>query len=183
MKLKNSIKIDRSIKKIAVGIGLSFLFLITGILFILKSNEIVAHTPLIFKNKLFIKSIGIIAIAFSIMTLLKGGVLIFYKKPAMLIDKTGIKNFIHYKNIGYIYWIDITEIKIQKIYSTKLLLIFVKNPEKYIQKASNKLKKQSMKTNLKLYGTPIIFSSNAFQINTNSLECILKNYHNKAVKS
>ena len=52
-------------------------------------------------------------------------------------------------------------------------MILVRNPEKYIGKAKNKIAKKSMETNLKWYGSPIAISPNALKINFNNLEKLL----------
>jgi len=62
--------------------------------------------------------------------------------------------------------------------STKFLLIDVSNPEKFIQKSSS-LKAWLMKTNLKMYRTPLSITSNSLNYNFDNLEKLLHAEWNK----
>ncbi len=58
--------------------------------------------------------------------------------------------------------------------STKFLLIGVENPEKYIGKAKSGIKARLMKTNMKMYGTPLSITSNTLKYDFNELEKLIQ---------
>jgi len=67
-----------------------------------------------------------------------------------------------------------SEIKTEQVMSTKFLLIEVKNPEKYIGKAKSRMKARLMKTNMKMYGTPLSITSNTLKYDFNELEKLIQ---------
>ncbi len=58
--------------------------------------------------------------------------------------------------------------------STKFLLIEVKNPEKYIKNAKGGMKARFMKTNMKMYGTPLSITSSTLKYGFNELEKLIQ---------
>ncbi len=58
--------------------------------------------------------------------------------------------------------------------STKFLLICVENPEKYIGKTKNGMKAKLMRTNMKMYETPLSITSNTLKYNFIKLETLIQ---------
>ena len=58
--------------------------------------------------------------------------------------------------------------------STKFLLINVTNPEKYIGKAKNRMKAKLMRSNMKIYGTPLSITSNTLKYDFGKLEQLIQ---------
>ena len=58
--------------------------------------------------------------------------------------------------------------------STKFLLIKLSNPEKYIEKAKNEMTARLMRTNIKMYGTPLSITSNTLKYDFEKLEKLIK---------
>ncbi|REG99671.1 STM3941 family protein [Flavobacterium aquicola] len=124
----------------------------------------------IFRNIFFIKIVGLIGfLLFGWVTL----VLIikeYENKISLTVDDFGILDNSNLVKTGLIEWEDIEEIKT----NNRLILINVNNPEKYIEKAESKFQAFLMKSNTKIYGTPITVSSSLLNCDLNKLEKILK---------
>lgn len=121
------------------------------------------------RNPMVVKSVGIIASIFFGATGIYGIRKIFDNKVGLIIDENGITDNSNASSIGLIEWNDISEIKTEQVMSTKFLLIEIENPEKYIAKAKNKMKARLMKTNMKMYGTPLSITSNTLKYDFDEL--------------
>jgi hypothetical protein len=95
------------------------------------------------------------------------------KKPGLTINRQGIIDNSSGVSAGLIPWTDIQEIKISQVMSQKFLMFIVRNPEDYLEKVTNPLKRKAMKMNYKTYGSPISISSNALQTNFDDLHKLL----------
>lgn len=95
------------------------------------------------------------------------------KKPGLTINRQGIIDNSSGVSAGPIPWSDIHEIKITQVMGQKFLMIIVGNPEDYLEKVRNPLKRNAMKINHKSYGSPISISSNALQTNFDELHKLL----------
>jgi len=102
---------------------------------------------------------------------------IFYKafdqKPGLVINEKGITDNSNFTSVGLIEWSQIKGIRMAQVMSNRFVLIDVVNPEKYLQESS-KFKASLMKSNLKIYGTPITITSNSLRCNFNELEKLLQ---------
>jgi hypothetical protein len=56
--------------------------------------------------------------------------------------------------------------------STKFLLIFISNPDKYLDRVSG-FKRKLMKGNMKIYGTPLSITSITLKCSFNELEKLI----------
>lgn len=106
----------------------------------------------------------------------------FYKKEetpqtALLLNEKGITDFLTFKDLGVIAWEDIKFIGVKNNFlSPNLLIVKVKNPLDYINRAGTnfKLKKQLRENNAK-HQTPIVIYTNLLDIPTNKLHGLVKN--------
>ncbi len=163
----NKIEFKSSKKKI-------YLIILGGVIFTLSFLPLYFYprcfVSYIFRNIIFIKIIGLFGfLLFGLLTI----VLIIkqYKnKINLIIDKFGILDNSNLVTTGLIGWNDIVEIKRTNLMSTQLILINVKNPEKYIEKAETKFQKFLKKSNIKIYGTPITISSSLLNCDFIKLE-------------
>lgn len=95
------------------------------------------------------------------------------KKPGLTINLHGIIDNSSGVSVGLIPWTDIQAIKMSQIMNQKFLMFIVRNPEEYLDKVTNPLKRNAMKMNFKTYGSPISISSNALDINFEDLHKLL----------
>jgi hypothetical protein len=163
----NTIEIPFSKQKIVFGIVVSITFVVLGYyLFATISDQ---------QNRLdprLAKAVGILGIIFFGGTGIFAIKKLFDKSLGLIISDEGIFENTNATSIGFISWDDIIEFKTIQIKSTKILLIFVKNPQLYLDKVSG-FKKFLMKSNFSMYGTPLSITSVTVKIKFNELEQIL----------
>jgi len=126
-----------------------------------------------------IKIIAIIGVLFFTGTAVLGLKKMFDIKIGLTIDTIGITDNSNEGSIGLVEWSDIIEIKTQQVMSTQFLLIIIDNPEKYIEKAKNGMKSKLMRTNMKMYGTPIAITSNTLKYKFVELERLIRSEYEK----
>lgn len=125
---------------------------------------------IIYNNEEVIRLIGIFgALFFSISSLffLKR---IFNKEIGLIINKEGLIDNSSAVSIGLIKWEDIDNVRAMNFSSIKFILIDVKNPNVYLQKAKNSFIQKIMKKNIEMCGTPITISSNILKCDIITLE-------------
>lgn len=120
-------------------------------------------------NPQYIKILSVVSILFSsfcgIYILMK----FFDKKPGLIIYDEGIIDNSSSICLGLIKWENITDIKITKIRTQKILTIEINNADEIISQQRG-LKKMFMKLNKKYFHSPI-------QITSNSLACSFQELH------
>jgi len=96
------------------------------------------------------------------------------KRAGLIIDKTGITDNASGVSAGHIPWCDITGIKTAQVMNQKFLMILVANPNDYINRQTNVIKRKGAEINYKSYGSPISISANTLNCNFDKLENILQ---------
>ncbi len=164
------IEISLSKQKMILTLLGSIVFVGLGIWFLINPPKI--SNP-IFGNPTLIFIVGLASILFFGLV----AVTIFRKfsdkKPGLIISRHGITDNSSGVSAGLIPWSDIQEIKISQVMSQKFLMLIVNNPQDYLDKVTNPLKRNAMKMNYKTYGSPISISSNALRTNFNELQNLL----------
>lgn len=84
-------------------------------------------------------------------------------RPGLIIHRQGIVDNSSGVSAGLIPWGDIEDIEISQVMNQKFIMIIVNNPEFYLNKVNNPLKKNAIKMNYLSYGSPISISSNSLQ--------------------
>ena len=176
--MSKKIEIPLSKTKLYFVIGGSIIFVLLRIFLFSNASEFQNHTLRILRNTVVIKSIGILGTLFFGAIGIYGIRKLFEKKAGLIIDENGITENSNASSIGLIEWNDISEIKTEQVMSTKFLLIKVKNPEKYIEKAKNGIKAKLMKTNMRMYGTPISIATNTLKYDFIALEKLIQTEFN-----
>jgi hypothetical protein len=152
--------------------------LITGIIFFLLGCWILIDPPSpgfgILTNTSVVRVIMIICIV------LFGLGTIYYlkkmkdKRPGLIIDQTGITDHSSGVAAGHIPWEDINRITYKKVFKQEFIMIIVKNPEDYLERQTNMLKRISMKMNFKSYGSPISIPIDHLKYDRGELKIILE---------
>lgn len=109
---------------------------------------------------------------------------LFDKQPGLILDEQGIFDNTSAFRFGLIPWSDISEIyasSIQASLASKQHFIALRlvDPEKYILKEKNPIKKKLLQANARSLGSPIHISANGINIDHNELLIITKNYFEK----
>ena len=96
------------------------------------------------------------------------------KKPGLILDEQGIYDNATAFKFGLIPWSAISQVyerNVQTGISSKqqFITIVVVDPESYISRGNNFLKKKLLQANAKQYGSPIHISANGLTVNHNEL--------------
>jgi len=166
----NKIEIPLSKTKISLLLIGAIVFVILGTLFLMTPDTFIS--PII-RNPMAIRIAGIVAVLFFGAVGVYGFRKLFDKTIGLTIDENGITDNTNATSIGLIDWSDIIEIKTKQIMSTRFLLIFVNNSDKYLDRV-NGFKQKLMKGNMKIYGTPLSITSNTLRYNFDDLESLIK---------
>ena len=164
------VEILLSKKKIILLFIGSVFFTVFSVLFIVYPNE---FTFIIVRNPTIIRIVGIVgAIFFGIigMSLLRK---LNDKEPGLVIDANGITDNSNATSIGLINWEDIYSIEEQEVLGNKFLIINTVNPNKYLNRAKNKIARNAMILNNKRYGSPLTIVPSSLQIDFQELEKLL----------
>lgn len=164
------IEIPLSKKKMLLTLFGAIIFVGLGLWFLINPPKI---SNLIFGNPTLIFIVGLASIIFFGLVAITIFRKFSDKKPGLIINRKGITDNSSGVSAGLIPWTDIKEIKISQVMSQKLLMFIVSNPQDYLDKVTNPLKRNAMKMNYKTYGSPISISSNALQTNFEDLQKLL----------
>lgn len=89
---------------------------------------------------------------------------LFDKKPGLAIDEEGVLDYSSGLNIGKVFWRDVVDIREKSANGQRFMMVDVKNPEEYIEREVNPLKKRIMGINNRLYQTPINITSKGLNV-------------------
>lgn len=165
----NDIKINFSRKKIITILLLSIVLSTLTIAMFLYPEK---FTSSLLRSELPLIIGGIIGTLFlflSVCFLLSK----VFKKTAIVISEKGIYDRTNIISVGFIPWEDITGIRTAEIKSNKVLLIDVKNPNKYIKSSKNIIQKTLIKINYQSYKTPISLNAKMLECSFSELERII----------
>ena len=178
--MNDKIVIHLSKKKALIALVGSVLFVVGGYFMTVYPEKFVSP---IMRSHEVIRITGISAICFFGLCLIFISRKLFDNEPGLIIDQNGIINNTNASSMGLIEWDDITGIEKKQVMSTKFLIVYTNNPEKYIQRAKNFISKQAMNMNYKTYGSPISITSNSLKINFDDLEKIITSEFEKRKKA
>ena len=171
--MNDKIEILLSKKKIVLLLIGGAILIICGV-WLIAVPEIFIPNIFSINNPQIIRFWGIAGVIFFGLAFIYGCTKLFDKKAGIIIDSYGISDNTNASSIGLIEWNDINNIRTLQVMSTKILLIDVNNPEKYIGKAKNRINAKLMRANMKIYETPISITSNTLKCNFVKLESIIK---------
>ena len=176
--MKDTIEIPLSKAKLLLNVGGSLMFVVLGIGLITTIAYEQTKLP-----PLFVQIVGGASILFFGMTGYYGIKSLFKGDVGLVIDREGITDRTSATSVGFIEWRDVIGIRSEQVLSTKILLIDTSDPQKYLQRASNKALAKLMQGNMSMYGTPITIAANTIDYNFKDLEHLLvehfENYKDK----
>lgn len=111
-----------------------------------------------------------------------GGIVLLKKmfgtKRELIVDGEGIHD--NFNGIGLIKWKEISGMSVYEVASTKMLLIYLHNAEAFIEsKVGSGIKAKLMRSNNKMYGTPISISSVTLKYKFNDLKELIAEFYEK----
>lgn len=164
------IEIPLSKKKMILTLLGGTIFVIFGILFVINPEK---YTSVVMRNPTIIFISGLASILFfgfvSITIFRK----LSDKKAGLIINRQGIIDNSSGISAGLVLWTDIEEIKVSHVMNQKFLMFIVKNPQYYLDKVTNPLKRKGMEMNYRSYGSPISISANSLKTNFDELYNLL----------
>lgn len=166
----DKIEIPVSKTKISFLLAGALTFVILGALFSFAPDK---FTPAVFERVGIIRIVGVVAVLFFGVAGLYGLKKLSDKSAGLTIDDNGITDNSNASSAGLIEWSDIIEIKKEQVMSNRFLLIYVDNPDKYLDRA-NGFKRKLMKGNMKMQGTPLSINSNTLRYDFSDLESLIK---------
>ncbi len=101
---------------------------------------------------------------------------LFDKKPGLVLSPSGILDNSSAVSAGLLPWNEITGTEVVRIQKHKLLVITVKDPERYIERGG-RLRRALNRANYRMVGSPISISSNALRISFDELVALVRQYH------
>ncbi|MBS1652624.1 MAG: hypothetical protein JSU07_11510 [Bacteroidetes bacterium] len=170
MKNEEQIEIPLSKTKMLLTLLGAIMFVGLGLWFLINPPKI--NNP-IFGNPTTIFIVGLASIIFFGLLAITIFRKFSDKKAGLIINREGITDNSSGVSAGLIPWSDIEEIKVSQVMNQKFLMFIVRNPQDYLDKVTNALKRNAMKMNYKTYGSPISISSNALQTNFDDLHKLL----------
>lgn len=126
------------------------------------------------KSPILIFIIGVVAILFFGFTAFMILKKLQDNKAGLIIDENGITDNASGISAGHIPWKDIKEITTAQVMNQKFVMIIVNNPDEYIGRQTNAIKRKGATINYKSYGSPISISANALKCEFDELKNILQ---------
>ncbi len=125
------------------------------------------------RSPLFVKGLSIIGVVFFGTGIIVFLIQLFDKRPGLIIDQDGIQINSGMGKGYFVSWHIITGFEVFAIKSTRLIAVFVNDPERLIS-AEKPIKRQLMRANLQYYGAPICLTAGTLKIGTDDLVKLLK---------
>lgn len=156
----------------------ALIFVLIGISFIWYPNFI----PIRQRQSIFVVIISLIAILFFGVCMIAIFIKLLDTKSGLIIDERGITDNTAFACAGFIDWDDIVDIVRYDIKSSKFLLVYVKDVDKYVERQSNSIIKSALKLNNNYLGTPVAITSISLKIRFKELETVVLSEYKKMKK-
>lgn len=101
------------------------------------------------------------------------------KKPGMRVNEQGLEDFSSKINQGFISWSEVEKLEIKEVVSSKFIVIYLHNPEHYINMQKDGWRKRQLIDRYKNYGSPFCVTTSSLETNTKALFELLKEYKAK----
>ena len=168
----NRIEIYTSKKKsIPLLIG-SIAFVALGIWLLLEADNL----P---RNPIYTRGIGVVSILFFGLGIFVGIKRLIKSEIALIIDPIGLNIDPKKSLTEFIKWDEILGFKEIKIRSMRVLIIGVKNPEYWLEKETNTIRKKMMQFNINKFNSPFNITASVLDISYNELNEKLNSYFEK----
>ena len=99
-------------------------------------------------------------------------------KPILIINKDGITDNMNTPSLGFIAWKDVEKADLQEIVGFEHLVIYLKNPEAHIEKASA-MKRNLMRSNLKNTGSFSYYRTNIMPESGDKMLMVVNHFINQ----
>jgi len=169
--IKISLDKTRAVRNLAGAV----LFVVLGILFIWKPFWFIRSD-----NPSMIRTIGYICIAFFGILAAFLAKTVANNKDGFFIDEEGIIDRSSGVSVGRVFWKDIKAVRVEPVSGQHFIMLDVKNPQEYIRRQQNPLKKRTMEMNYQVHKTPVSITSHFLRIEFEKLESLIRSGLEKA---
>lgn len=152
-------------------------FVILGLYLFLNAEEVSNNTFL--RTPFQIRFWSILSIAFFGLGTIYFLIIVFDKKPGLILDSKGIIDNSSAVSIGFVEWKDIQKIQIINLMGQEMIAIHLKNEDQYLLKVKNPLKRWLLRTNSQSFGGILNISANALKVNKTELFNSIQKYFQK----
>lgn len=163
-----NIEIELDKRKLRLIFLLLLIFSVIGFCFLLFPESFTSNK---YDSTEFIRIIGLVVSILFLPGLLILGKKISSPQFGLLINKEGIVDNGTGSSLGLVTWDDI--IRFQIIPTSKILLIRVRKPQKYINQGSSRLVRFFLSLNNRIYGSPVVIPTVTLKIEAAELEMVL----------
>jgi hypothetical protein len=150
-----------------------FLLFLCSLAFVAGGLWFAVMPPATKYNKYFLMAAGIVSVLFFGMCAVALLAKLFNRESGLIIDDSGITDNSGAFGAGFIPWVDITAVESFVSANQNFILLFVRNPEEYINRNSFFLARKTRSANYKFYGTPLTVSANGLKINFKNLRAVI----------
>jgi hypothetical protein len=133
---------------------------------------------LFFNSPLLARALGVLSIVFFGFTGVYGIKKFFDKRPGLILDSSGITDNASAAAAGFIPWSDVLGFDVFEMNKSKMLVVMVSDPEKYIDRG-NAVKRKMNKANFNMVGSPISISSITLATDFANLQSLFRRYLDK----
>lgn len=160
--------------RIAIKKGRLFLYLIGTLLLVAAGVLILAVSSQspdnwILDSYVFTITIALLCIAFFGYGAYLFAMKLMDKRPGLIIDNQGVTDNATAIVNGLIPWEDVSSFVECEVKSNKFIMLYVINPQEYIDKQTNFIKRKSMEANLKTHGTSVFVNMTFLAISQQDL--------------
>lgn len=149
-------------------------FVVLGI-WLLSLDEVTIHSQRRFGSPLLVHGVGIVSIVFFGVIGAFGVKKLFNNKPGLVLNSSGVIDNSSGVSAGLIPWSEILSAETYEIHKQKMLIIKVRNPQKYIEQGGA-LKRALNNANHKMCGSPIAITSNTLKVDFSELLSLFEEY-------
>jgi hypothetical protein len=129
-------------------------------------------------NKPTDQLIGGLSVAFFGLCGLFGMWKLLDKKPGLILNSAVLVDNTSAVAAGMVPWSDISSLSLFEMKQQKMLMISVKDPQRYIERG-NAMVRAAKRANHSLCGSPVVISSHALKIDFSELQSLLSQYRAK----
>lgn len=162
-------------KSIWLVIG-SIAFVALGVWLLMEADNLSGWRA---RNPIFTKGIGIASVLFFGFGMVVGIKRLIKSEIALIIDPMGLSVNPKKSPPEFVKWENILGFQEIKIHSTRILIIGVNNPEYWVEKEANAMRKRLMQFNVNNYGSPFNIGASGLQISAKELRETLQRYFEK----
>ncbi len=167
MQPTDELVLELSKKKIALLVILACAFVALGS-WLLTLDDAFIQSQRRFNSAALVHAIGLVGVLFFGACGLFGLKKIFDAKPGLVFSRSGFLDNASGVSAGFVPWSEVIGFEILEIHRQKMLVVRVKDPERYVERGSS-FKRALNRMNHRMCGSPIVISANTLKTSFSDL--------------